>query len=48
MHGCAAALDSAYYFETGIAGYFTHGTDGTARLLEQDVHFFSNSFLSIF
>jgi hypothetical protein len=37
MHGCAATLDGAYDFEAGITGYLTHSTDGTSRLLEQDV-----------
>ena len=37
MHCCAAALDGAHDFKTCIAGDFTHGADGAARLLEQDV-----------
>ena len=37
MHCCAAAIDGLDDLESGIAGDLTHGTDGTARLFEQDV-----------
>ena len=37
MHRCAATLDGIHYLETGIAGDFMHGTDGSTRLLKQDV-----------